>query len=104
VNAREVAVKREAVLLAIEAHGPEVLFDHVATVRSLYRKAPAAFHSIVEAAVSAGMPRRAVMDSVFNRRVHGRECACWECIFRLQASIIRAAAKRAAKSAMVLRA
>jgi hypothetical protein len=101
VKPSDVAVKREIVLLALEVHGPEVLFDHLATVRSLYRKAPAAFHSIVEAAVLAGMPRRAVVDSVFVRRVHGKECACWDCIFRLQASIIRASARRAAKTAIV---
>ena len=89
----------EAILFAIEVHGSSALFDHIAIVRELYKQERTSFEEIAVALADVGMTRRALYDALYFRQVHGTECACWDCVFRLQAAIIRGAARRTARNA-----
>ena len=92
-------MRAETVLFAIEVHGSSALFDHIATVREFYKQERTYFEEIAVALADVGMTRRALYDALYFRQVHGTECACWDCIFRLQAAVVRGAARRAARDA-----
>ena len=92
-------LKTEALLFAIEVHGPQAFFDALPIMRLLYKEVPALFHEVEQALLDKGVTRGVVYESLFGRQIHDKGCACWDCIFRLQASIIRTAAKRAIREA-----
>src|ERR1700678_1371711 len=74
-------------IFAIMVHGPGVVFDYLPFVRGLYQNEFTSWMEIAEALRENGMPEAEIW--AINHRHNPRGCACWECIGRLQAWIVR---------------
>lgn len=85
---------RERILLALEAWGPGVLYEHASLVRWLRRRDPQAVRHIKEALIGAGLSRPEADALLDGGKAHGAHCACWRCVLRLQAWLLRSAARR----------
>lgn len=79
---------RERILIAILVHGPAAAFDHIKKIRNLYRSDPDAFAEIKQTLIDAGMARMEVMELIAD--AHAGDCACWRCVLRLHAQVMKA--------------
>jgi hypothetical protein len=90
----EADVRLERLLFAIYVHGGDVVFEavHNALLEWLRCNYHLGFRQVIEALRADGMSRESIMDAVYGE--HPTDCACWECIFRLQNSVVQANARR----------
>lgn len=91
-ESHEALIRKEKLLLAIMAHGPSVVFGHLEYVRELSRNEYTTWMEIAATLRENGMPENEVWALVNTR--HRKDCACWTCIGRLQAWILRSQAER----------
>ena len=89
---RDLALER--LLLAIEVHGPSVMFEqaHWATLRWMRRNYQNGYRQIIQALRENGMERSDVVDVMQQSGQHGDDCACWQCVLRLYAQVTKARA------------
>jgi hypothetical protein len=85
----------EQLLVAIEIHGPSVLFErkHWQTLCWVKANYQLGYRQIIEALRTAGMERSDIVSAIQGEE-HGLGCACWDCVLRLHGEVLRAQTER----------
>ena len=77
----------EKLIWAVQIWGPSAVFEEIAYVRDIYRNELVSFLELKAVLIENGMSLNDINDLVMVG--HGKGCACWQCIGRLQAWIVR---------------
>src|SRR5271166_6260132 len=87
-------LRETRVLLAIEVHGPGIIYEYMGDLRWFQHNDRDAFMQVRNALRDGGMELAEVMDIL--GETHDEGCACWRCIGRLHLSALRSWAMRKA--------
>lgn len=82
---------RESMLLAIEVHGPSIVYERLALLRQIGRLDPTGFKQVVQVLADKGMEPGNIRNLL--QHGHSAGCACWRCIIKLHNSARRAQVK-----------
>lgn len=78
-------------VFGIGAHGPSRILESLELFRWCAKHDKRAFLEIALALQDVGMDRGSIQELVIAK--HGRDCACWNCILRLNGEIVRLLAR-----------
>jgi hypothetical protein len=84
---RAIMVRRETLLLAIEVHGPEIVYDRAELYRSVAKYDQWGLRQVKHALLRGGMNGDEVVDLM--NHGHPAGCACWRCIIWLHNEVRR---------------
>ena len=90
----EIRLKRERLLFAIEVSGARAIMDHQVFVRWMIKRDKPGMVLVRAALRDAGLVQRDI-ENLLGAGNHTKGCACWRCVLRLHAEIVKAASIRA---------